>query len=194
MMNNKYIIFLYYEYNHKSDIINIDNKCEKLINMTNYDKKYKFFSPLDSRRYFVVSIYSPHIFKLIKITRFPLIIESIMKVLKTGAYNKDEYGFTSIDLNYKANNTISDDTHNYCLNDDFQIDEYEYEYNDYQINKYTNYFVKDIYLCSELFENLNISEKNHKMVRIYGIKYDDIVPMNFQLTEDLTIYVSLKTR
>ena len=106
MMNNKYIIFLYYEYNHKTDIINIDNKVDKLINLTIYDKIYKYFSQLESRRYYVVSIYNLHIYKLIKILRFPFKIDSILKVLKGNIIQKDKYGFTKVNFDTSSNNKL----------------------------------------------------------------------------------------
>ena len=175
MMNNKYIIFLYYEYNHKTDIVNIDNKLEKLINLTIYDKQHKFFSQLESRRYYVVSIYNLHIYKLIKILRFPFKIDSILKVLKGNIMQKDKYGFTKVNFNTTNNDNEYNDN----------------EYNDYQISKYKNYILEPENISLELNKMTNNQDK---IVRIYGPEYTNSVPINFQLTEDLTIYVSLKTR
>lgn len=180
MMNNKYIIFLYYEYNHKTDIINIDNKLDKLINLTVYDKIYKFFSQPESRRYYVISIYNLHIYKLIKILRFPFTIDSILKVLKVNVIQKDKYGFTKVNFDIGDNNIIQPIT---TKNNDN-------EYNEYQINKYKNYILEPENILLELYKMTNNQDK---IVRIYGPDYNNLVPINFQLTEDLTIYVYLKT-
>jgi hypothetical protein len=228
MMNNKYIIFLYYEYNHKTDIINIDNKLDKLINLTIYDKIYKYFSQIESRRYYVVSIYNLHIYKLIKILRFPFKIDSILKVLKGNLMQKDKYGFTKVNFDTSGNDelqlitTNNNDNDNEYHDNEYHDNEYhdneyhdneyhdneyhdneyhdneyhdnEYhdnEYNDYQISKYKNYILEPENISVELYKMTNNLDK---IVRIYGPEYDNIVPINFQLTEDLTIYVSLKTR
>jgi hypothetical protein len=216
-MNNKYIIFLYYEYNHKTDIINIDNKVDKLINLTIYDKIYKYFSQLESRRYYVVSIYNLHIYKLIKILRFPFKIDSILKVLKGKLMQKDKYGFTKVNFDTIGNNklqlvTTNDNDNKHYDNEHYDNDNeyydneyydndneyydndneyYDNEYNDYQISKYKNYILELENIPLILYKMTNNQDK---IVRIYGPDYDNIVPINFQLTEDLTIYVSLKTR
>jgi len=184
-MNNKYIIFFYYEYNHKSNIINLDNKIEKLMNMTIYDKFYKFFSQLDSRRYYVISIYNPHIHKLIKILKFPLKIETIYKVLRNDNIEiKDKDGFVNINFDtYHKDNTS-------VLNTNYHQYENSHDsYNNYQFKKYESYFINKINIPKE---TLTLINNNNELVRIFGYNFNDTVPSNFQLTEDLIIYVSLK--
>jgi len=98
---------------------------------------------------------------------------------------KDKYGFTKVNFNTTNNDNEYNDN-------EYNDNEYnDNEYNDYQISKYKNYILEPENISLELNKMTNNQDK---IVRIYGPEYTNSVPINFQLTEDLTIYVSLKTR
>ena len=60
-----------------------------------------------------------------------------------------------------------------------------------QLSKYEDYIMKDSYFIQYL-DNVKLHEDD-SIVRIYG-KYDDTIPINFLLFEDLSINISLKCK
>jgi len=169
MVDNKYIVLLYYEYNHNTDIIVNDKKLNKLINLSIYDSISNFFSQLEYRRYFCVVIDSPFIYKLIKLITYPYKIDTIFKIIPTDnqlllSSLTDSQGFIKAPFE--------------SINED-----------NYQLSKYENYIIKNPYFIKYI-ENLNINT-DELIVRIYG-NYKDTIPINFLLFEDLSINISLR--
>ena len=171
MVDSKYIVFLYYEYNHNTNIIVNDKNFNKLINLCLYESITSFFSQLEGRRYFSISICNPFIYKLISNLKFPYIIDSIIKVIPIN----NEYLIKSL--------TDSDG----FIKAPFDSMNEE----DYQLSKYEDYILSDsIFLNTLYLSDLN---ENNYLVRIYG-KYEDKIPTNFLVFEDLSINISLKCK
>jgi hypothetical protein len=171
MVDNRYIVLLYYDYNHSTDIIENDKKLNKLINLSIYESVSKFFSQLDSRRYYCVVIDSPFIYKLIKLLVYPYTIDTIFKFIP--CFNEllissltDSQGFLKAPFD-----SVKEEN--------------------YQLSKYEDYIMKESYFIQYL-DNVKLHEDD-LIVRIYG-NYDDTIPINFLLFEDLSINISLKCK
>ena len=171
MIDNKYIVLLYYDYDHNTNIIENDKKVNKLISICIYDSVSNFFSQLDSRRYYCILISSPFIYKLIKLITYPYKIDTILKIIPD--YNElllssltDSEGFIKTPFE--------------SVNEE-----------DYQLNKYEDYLIKDFHYITYL-DNIKFHEDD-LIVRIYG-KYQDTIPINFLLFDDLSINISLKCK
>ena len=80
----------------------------------------------------------------------------------------DENGYVNANFDLGNNNLDMDD-------------------NEFQILKYENY-IFDSYL--DYLEKININD-NEKLVRIYGKDYNNTVPKNFLLFDDLAITLSI---
>lgn len=171
MIDNKYIVLFYYDYDHKTDIIENDKKIQSAINLSIYDSVFKFFSQLDSRRYFCVVISTPFIYKLIKVVKYPLKIDTIFKILP--------------DLNESLLSSLTDSQGFIKAPFDSVTEE------DYQLSKYEDYFMEDIKYVENI-ENVKL-QKGDILVRIYG-RYENTIPLNFLMFEDLSINISLKCK
>ena len=171
MIDNKYIVLFYYDYDHKTNIIENDKKIQSAINLSIYESVSKFFSQLDSRRYFCIIISTPFIYKLIKVVKYPLKIDTIFKILP--------------DLNESLLSSLTDSQGFIKAPFDSVTEE------DYQLSKYEDYFMEDIKYVENI-ENVKL-QKGDILVRIYG-KYENTIPLNFLMFEDLSINISLKCR
>jgi hypothetical protein len=171
MIDNKYIVLFYYDYDHKTDIIENDKKIQSVINLSIYESVSKFFSQLDSRRYFCIVISTPFIYKLIKVVKYPLKIDTIFKILP--------------DLNESLLSSLTDSQGFIKAPFDSVTEE------DYQLSKYEDYFMEDIKYVENI-ENVKL-QKGDILVRIYG-RYTNTIPLNFLMFEDLSINISLKCR
>ena len=169
MIDNKYIVLFYYDYDHNTDIIENDKKIKSLINLCIYDSVSNFFSQLDSRRYFCIVISAPFIYKLVKLLKYPLKIDTIFKILP--------------ELNESLLSSLTDSQGFIKAPFDSVIEE------NYQLSKYEDYFIED-YIFIESINNVKIKEDD-TLVCIFG-KYENTVPINFLMFEDLSINISLK--
>lgn len=171
MIDNKYIVLFYYDYDHKTDIIENDKKIQSTINLSIYESVSKFFSQLDSRRYFCIVITTPFIYKLIKVVKYPLKIDTIFKILP--------------DLNESLLSSLTDSQGFIKAPFDSVTEE------DYQLSKYEDYFMEDIKYVENI-ENVKL-QTGDILVRIYG-RYENTIPLNFLMFEDLSINISLKCK
>ena len=169
MIDNKYIVLFYYDYDHNTNIIENDKKINSVINLSIYDSVSNFFSQLDSRRYFCIVISTPFIYKLIKLLKYPLKIDTIFKILP--------------DLNESLLSSLTDSQGFIKAPFDSVTEK------DYQLSKYEDYFIEDNIFIESL--DNNIIKEGDTLVRIFG-KYENTIPLNFLMFEDLSINISLK--
>jgi hypothetical protein len=169
MIDNKYIVLFYYDYDHNTNIIENDKKVINIVNLSVYDSISMFFSQLESRRYFCTLISNPFIYKLIKVLKYPCKIDTIFKILP--------------DLNELLLSSLTDSQG--FIKAPFESTSKE----DYQLNKYEDYILEDTSFITYL-DNVKL-QQGDVLVRIFG-KYDETIPLNFLLFEDLSINISLK--
>lgn len=186
MVLKDYIVYIAYDYDTNTNIIELDANLRHLIKDIPYWADFFFFSQLESKRFLKLEVRTPFIYKVIKLLKRPYRINSIMKVIDlNNIYDyMDKDFFYAIDTdmivncpNYKSvANAISNDiasTQNYC---EYQNNfEYKSDGNHTTQTDVTQYQNPDTY----------------KIIRIYGHNYQDTIELNRLHIDDLSVVLSI---
>ena len=186
MVFKDYIVYISYDYDTQTNIIELDDKLLHLIKDIPYWEDFFFFSQLESKRFLKLEVRTPFIYKLVKVLKTPYCINSIMNVIDlNNIYNyMDKDFFYAIDTdmivncpNYKSvanaiSNSITTEQ-NYC---EYQNSfEYKTDGNNITQTEVTQYQNPDTY----------------KIIRIYGPNYQDTLELNQLHIDDLSIVLSI---